>query len=213
MNRPVALLALAICLMLCTSYANAAVINFDDIGLSGGALEVPAGYAGLTWGTSTEDSVLGNIGSWYAWDLTSYSAPHSTNNFVYNSYAPNNLWFSFAGPVATFNGAWFTRAFGSVSQADQVRVKDDLGNVSAWLDLTDTPQFLAAGFAGSTTIWVERQGSTVVYPEFGPARWYTMDDVTYEKGDGRGSTPELSTWMLLACSGLAGLGLWRRRKA
>jgi MYXO-CTERM domain-containing protein len=27
------------------------------------------------------------------------------------------------------------------------------------------------------------------------------------------ATPELSTWMLLACSGLAGLGLWRRRKA
>ena len=39
-----------------------------------------------------------------------------------------------------------------------------------------------------------------------------LDNVTLTRESG-GSTPELSTWMLLACSGLAGLGLLRRRKA
>jgi hypothetical protein len=39
-----------------------------------------------------------------------------------------------------------------------------------------------------------------------------MDDVTYDKGGGHNGSPELSTWMLLACSGLAGLVIRRRRR-
>jgi len=39
-------------------------------------------------------------------------------------------------------------------------------------------------------------------------------EMRYECDDGGGNaTPELSTWMLLVCSGLAGLVLRRRRKA
>jgi MYXO-CTERM domain-containing protein len=34
-----------------------------------------------------------------------------------------------------------------------------------------------------------------------------------EMGGGGNGSPELSTWMLLACSGLAGVVLRRRRKA
>jgi hypothetical protein len=84
-----------------------------------------------------------------------------------------------------------------------VRVHDDLGNFSGWLDLTVAPTFLAAGFSGSTTIYVERRGG-VGYPPFGEARWYSMDDITYE------AVPEPASVLLLG-SGLIGLTRLRRR--
>jgi MYXO-CTERM domain-containing protein len=188
-------------LLVCLNAAAAAVITFDDLSVG----SVPAGYAGLTWGTSTDDTYSGNTGYWYATSDTGYSTPHSPENYVYNAWGANNLWFSFAAPV-DFEGAWFAKA-GAYSNATQVRVKDDLGNISSWLDLTSTPQYLAADFSGASKIWVQRQGGSDA------PQWYTMDDVTYDEdggGDSHGS-PELSTWMLLACSGLAGLAFRRRR--
>ena len=57
--------------------------------------------------------------------------------------------------------------------------------------------------------------NTVRLTELGVVGWKArMDSSKLEicHGDGNGS-PELSTWMLLACSGLAGVVLRRRRKA
>jgi hypothetical protein len=40
-----------------------------------------------------------------------------------------------------------------------------------------------------------------------------VDNVSIDASGGGNGSPELSTWMLLACSGLAGVVLRRRRKA
>jgi PEP-CTERM motif len=178
-----------------------AVINFDD--LPGGP--VPVGYMGLTWGTSTDDSVPGDTGYFSVSAVASYATPHSGPNYVYDAFGPNNLWFSFPTPV-NFVGAWFARAQSIADyQAEQVRVYDDLGNVSAWLDLSVAPAFLEADFAGSTTIYVERRGGVgASAPSLGNGRWYSMDDVTYEP------VPEPATLLLLG-SGLVGLTRRRRR--
>jgi hypothetical protein len=181
--------------------ALAAVVTFDDVPPG----PVPAGYEGLTWGTSSDDAVPGFTGYFSVSGDASYATPHSAPNYVYNAWGPNNLWFSFASPVISFTGAWFARAVGASDdyEADRVRLRDDLGNVSAWLDLTVAPQFLSAGFLGSTTVYVERAGG-VGGTTGGNARWYTMDDVTYEP------VPEPAT-MLLVGGGLLGLYARRRR--
>lgn len=172
--------------------SRAAVINFDDLPPNS---VVPVDYQGLTWGTSAEDSVPGFNGRFWAWDALDYSTPHSTPNYVFNAFGPNNLWFAFPTPV-NFGGAWFAAAATNPgAAAEQVRFHDDLGNVSAWLSLSVVPQFLNASFAGSTTIYVERAGGFST--DLGNARWYTMDDVTY-------NIPEPSS-MLLIGSGLLGL--------
>ena len=185
--------------------AEAAIINFDD--LTPNPAGIPANYAGLTWVTSTDDSVPGETGFFSANADTNYSTPHSSPNYVVNSFGPNNLSFSFPLPV-DFNGAWFAEAFGAIEdyRATQVRFRDDQGNTSAWLDILSTPQFLQANFNGATTIYVERQGGAgTSYPILGNGRWYTMDDVTYNA-----SVPEPSTLLLLGF-GLAGVGILRKR--
>jgi len=181
----------------------AAVINFDDLP----AGPVPAGYQGLTWGTSTDDAVPGNVGYFQVSNNASYAVAHSGANYVFDAYGPNDLSFSFAAPV-DFVGAWFARAQAlSDYQAEQVRVHDDLGHVSSWLDLTVAPQFLNADFSGSTTIFVERRGGAgVSAPELGNGRWYSMDDITYEAA----AVPEPTTLLLLG-GGLFGFAVRRRR--
>jgi len=177
------------------------VVNFDDLPLH----PVPSTYAGISWGTSSEDGFLGNTGEFYVENDPFLSPPHSSPNFVTNIYGVNNLWFKFGSPV-TFDGAWFTRLAGAYTLpgdiATQVRVRDNLGNTSSWLDLSTTPQYLAANFIGSQTIFIERQGGA------NTSQWYTMDDVTYSN-----TVPEPST-IILIYAGLGGLVLlrWKSRK-
>ena len=178
----------------------AVVVNFDD--LPNGP--VPVGYQGLTWGTSSDHAVPGQTGSFTVSNSLSYATPHSAPNYVYNSYGPDNLWFSFAGPVS-FSGAWFANAGATPGhKAEEVRFRDDLGNLSAWLNLSDAPQFLDASFSGSTTVYVERRGGVGGSETLGDGRWYTMDDVTYD------AVPEPST-ILLVGGGLLALFAQRRK--
>ena len=184
-------LSLLVCLQ-----AQAAVITFDDLGVPVRTYlwPMPSGYAGVIWDTSwaavDEDYPSGG-----------YSTPHSGRCMAVNYAAADAQWFDFGAPV-TFDGAWFARATGSISTS-KVKLSDNLGDTTGWLTLTDAPQFLGPSWAGVTRITVNRD----------PYGWFTMDDVTYNEGSGGNGSPELSTWMLLACSGLAGLALWRRRKA
>ncbi len=134
--------------------AQATVIGFDDLG---SYVDVPAGYAGLTWGSSTIGARENNTGVFTTWDNAGYATAHSAPNYVFNRFGADKLWFAFPSPVS-FDGAWFGTAFGAGNPAAQVRMTDDVGHVSAWLTLSSTPQFLAANFSGSTTIWVERAG-------------------------------------------------------
>jgi len=176
--------------------AKATVINFDSF-TSGSA--VPSDYAGLTWGTSIDSTIANQTGYWSVYNNTSYSIPHSSQNYVYNTYGPDNLWFQFSTPV-TFDGAWFTEAFGvGEYQATEVRFTDDLGDATGWLDLNNTPQFLAANFIGATTIYVQRQGASGA----GSPLVYTMDDITFEANSA--PVPEPSTFLLFF-AGLQGVG-------
>ncbi len=186
-----------IVLMVGASYAT--VVDFE--GATPGSL-TGTGYAGLTWGTSSDDSMFGLTGDWCVYDVSGYATPHSGSKYVFNWYGPNNLWLAFSSPVV-FNGAWFATTNATTS-ASQVRVRDD-DETSDWLSITGTPQFLAADFTNSTTIWVERSGNYV--GGLGNALWFSMDDITYNEAL---HVPEPATMLLLGL-GLVGLAGFRRK--
>jgi len=197
------ILLLACFMLMAAGTAQAVVINFDDLPLS--QASVPNNYAGLTWGT-VPVNYNGSIytGEFVTWNDTGYSTPHSSQNYVYNQYGPDSLWFKFSTPV-NFNGAWFALA-NTDESATEVRFLDDLGDSSDWLDLTNTSQFLAANFAGAQTIYVERRGKTGMnLPDY--MQYYTMDDITYNESS---PVPEPSTFILLG-AGLGAVGFMRRR--
>jgi hypothetical protein len=192
------LVSVVTCYMLVfVGLAEAVIINFDD--LPGGT--ALSNYAGLTWGSSTIDSYNGNSSWFEVYDSAAYSTPHSGSNYVFPTWGGDLLYFEFASAV-TFNGAWFATVVNTLGSADEVRFRDNLGNVSAWLDISATPQYLMADFIGSETIFIERQG--------GPntAQWYSMDDVTYNS---TAVVPEPTTFILLG-SGFAGLAFVARRR-
>jgi hypothetical protein len=179
----------------------AAVISFDDLSATR-PNAVPDGYAGLTWGTSNDNNYSASSpGYWAAYALSTYATAKSSPNYVFNVGGVNNLWFAFATPV-TFNGAWFSQTnLGSYS-AEQVRFRDDLGDLSSWLSLSNTPQYLEANFSGAQTIYVERKGQLLNNTG---SLWFAMDDITYNT-----QVPEPTTMLLLGL-GLVGLAGLRRK--
>lgn len=180
--------------------SNATIIDFDD--LPAGTF-VPSGYAGLTWGTSTESSYYGDLGS-FAVSPNDYANSNSSPNAAVNFWGVNNLWFSFTTPV-TFKGAWFANPYNILNASGQVRFRDNLGKTSSWLILTETPQYLVADFSNSQTVYIERAGGN---PGDNGASWYTIDDITFNQA--ASPIPEPSTFILLS-AGLGGFAILRRR--
>lgn len=176
------------------SQAVATVVDFDDIA---SGTDLVGSYAGITWGTSTSQSYNSNTGNFTTYGDASYANAASGPNFVYNGWGAQDLSFTFEGGPVTFTGASFAAPIPDLiwGKATQIRFHDDLGNYSAWLNVTTTPTFLTAGFVGSTTVFVEYNGT-------GPQQ-YTMDDVTFE------AVPEPASMFALGAGVLA---IARRRR-
>jgi len=204
------------------SPARADILSFES--LQEGFL-TGSQYGGVTWGTSAESAQTNRVGEWLAVreGVTNAQALSDTN-YVINAYGADEMSFRFAAPV-NFVGAWFSRyAVLEVFNysATEVRFRDDLGNVSSWLTLNQTPgsyqwEFLQANFVGSQSVWVERRGAPGAPPGSpqsdlrpAPGEWYAMDDVTYEPVPATTAVPEPSSLLLL---GVGGLLAWRRRRA
>lgn len=180
--------------LLMAAVSQAYVVTFDD--LAPFTSLDNATYAGVYFGSSSQDSTI-DTGFFVVYNGSDYAAAHSGSNYIFDGYGPNNLYFDFGGPV-DFQGAWFSSTFGlgAEDEATKVRFHDDLGNVSNWLDLSDTSQYLDASFSGSTRVYVERAG--------GPnaSQWYAMDDLTYNGGK-QPPVPEPATLISLSLGAAA----------
>lgn len=142
-------IAAAIAFLVIAPFAQATVINFDDLT---GQHTLPVGYGGLTWGNG-----------WYHYDWIQppYNASSPTQR-VYNFGDPS---FRFSGDVV-FDGAFFA-GFESVQY--QLYDNNVLVYTSSVFALSSTPTFLASGYAGlvDQVHLIARSGL------------FVMDDLTY----------------------------------
>ena len=156
--------------------ANAAVtVNFDDLGKSSGTIgrSFDQIYAGVDWGDDDNERFISE--SVYS----AYSEPASGDNYIYNNGGDNAMIdFSFIDSSAYLIGAYFAKASQNNSSysADKVRfvgldADDNPVEMSDWLNLTDTAQFLSADFDPVFRILVER--------DTGDTGKYSMDDLKY----------------------------------
>jgi hypothetical protein len=171
--------------------AGATVVTFDDLAADG---VVADGYGGIIWG-----------GNWdnYSEEQPPYT-PSSPSMRVYSDYNlgccdQGDTNFYFAAPVV-FDGAFFAGngphdGFAPITFG--LYEGGVLVHTSNALDATDTPQFLASGYAGLVDE-VRVNGTRDLF---------VMDDVTYTAAP----APEPAVWaLIIAGFGLAGAVLRRR---
>lgn len=177
--------ALCASLALASTFASATVLTFDDLVGPDGYAPVPANYGGLDWSNAGLSVFTGEQAPF---------TPHSGTGRVTTDWIDG-------GPVAStirfltptvFNGAWFA-GYSDSSVRFDLYAGGQLVASSLDLQLSDTPAFLDAGWAGLVDAVVVSSGFQGSY---------VMDDFSF------GSAAEVpepgSLALMLAGMGLAG---------
>lgn len=186
-------------LLLSSSFACAAVIDFDD--LSGNTVEsIADGYQGFNWVTLASVNKNNYLGTGYA------AGTVSGNNAVFNQFG-NSISISLASDGSfDFIGAFFTSAWVS-DYFHEISFEGWLGGAviysldSAQAITSDTPTWIQLDWAGIDQL--------TIYSNLDGWSQWVMDDFTVSINNA--SVPESSSLVLLLM-GLIGVSLLRRQR-
>lgn len=183
--------AIGAAIALCTPFASATVLDFDDIVGPDAFASVPANYGGLDWSNSGLSV------------FTSEQAPftaHSGQGRVTTDWidgGPAASTIRFLAPTV-FDGAWFS-GYSDSSVRFDLYFGGQLVASSASLQLSDAPAFLDAGWDGAIDTVVVSSGFQASY---------VMDDLSFEAA---AEVPEPGS-LALVLGGLGLAGAMRRAK-
>ena len=181
------------------------VVTFDDLNTRDtfDALGISNTYQGFLWSSS------GGFGEGWASATVAAPAvspaptPVSGQSYAWNWDGVQSLYITFPSP-SSVNGADFatlSSSFGANASSIQMFGYDAANNLkasSSVLDLTNTFQFLSAGFTGVTKLEIRADSS---------GQWFSVDNIDLSSSGS--AAPEPSSIGLVA---LAALGLGSRLK-
>jgi len=154
-------IAVSAAIALCAPFAQAAVLDFDDIVGPNEYAAVPANYGGLDWSGAGLNVFTGD------WPFTPHSG-HGQATTDWIDGGPFASTIRFLAPTV-FNGAWFS-GYEDASVSFDLYLGGQLVASSALLQLSATSSFLDAGWSSAIDAVVVRTGAQGSY---------AMDDFTF----------------------------------
>jgi hypothetical protein len=185
-------LALSAAIALCTPFASATVLDFDDIAGPDDYAAVPGNYGGLDWSASGLSVITSDL-----WPFTAHSGQgRVTTDWTDGGPVASSI--RFLAPTV-FDGAWFA-GYGDFSVRFDLYAEGRLVASSASLQLSESPAFLDAGWRGAIDTVVVSSGAQGAY---------VMDDLSFESA---AEVPEPGS-LALVLAGLGLAGVARRRRS